>query len=332
LRSDVTAPTQQRHAGELTVVAYDDTRREAWDGFVDRSKNGTFLFRRSYMEYHAERFPDASLLVYDAREQLLALLPASPRGSTLSSHPGLTYGGFVLDERMTLPTMLMVFDALGRHLLGTGQTALEYKTIPHIYHSVPAEEDRYCLFRMDAQLVRRDVLTVIDLARRPELHTQRRRALRRAHAAELEVRHSQDYEQFWPILTDNLAQRHGLAPVHSLDEIRLLAGRFPQEISLIGAFRDQEMLAGAVLYLSPAVCHVQYNAATEEGRAVGALDVVLEDLVTREALGRRFLDFGVSTEEEGRVLNTGLVSYKEGFGGRTVAHDFHRWDVGVAPA
>jgi hypothetical protein len=34
----------------------------AWDDFVRTSKNGLFLFERGYMDYHAERFSDHSLL------------------------------------------------------------------------------------------------------------------------------------------------------------------------------------------------------------------------------------------------------------------------------
>ncbi len=47
-----------------------------WDNFVQRSKQGTFLFNRSYMDYHADRFLDCSLLVY-RKVRLYALLPAN---------------------------------------------------------------------------------------------------------------------------------------------------------------------------------------------------------------------------------------------------------------
>ena len=46
------------------------------------------------MEYHADRFTDYSLLVYDGNK-LLALLPANRSGDVLYSHAGLTYGGVI---------------------------------------------------------------------------------------------------------------------------------------------------------------------------------------------------------------------------------------------
>ena len=53
-----------------------------WNSFVAASKNGTFLFDRRYMDYHADRFTDHSLMIY-RRGKLYALLPANVSGDTL---------------------------------------------------------------------------------------------------------------------------------------------------------------------------------------------------------------------------------------------------------
>src|ERR1041385_3717629 len=95
----------------MRLIPYRPEERARWDQFVSSSKNGTFLFRRDYLEYHADRFTDASLLVEDEPGQLVALLPANRAGDTLASHGGLTYGGFVVDATMTTAAMLAVFTA-----------------------------------------------------------------------------------------------------------------------------------------------------------------------------------------------------------------------------
>ena len=82
--------------------------------------------------------------------------------------------------------------------------------------------------------------------------------------------------------------------------------------------------AGAIAYLSHTVCHVQYNASTDKGRKIGALDLVFAHLIDTFRDSVRYFDFGISTEEDGRDLNSGLVEYKQGFGARTVVHDFYR--------
>ena len=52
----------------MTVTAYSINRRELWDEFVSHSKNGTFLIRRGFMDYHADRFFDCSVMVFDGVE------------------------------------------------------------------------------------------------------------------------------------------------------------------------------------------------------------------------------------------------------------------------
>ena len=86
-------------------------------------------------------------------------------------------------------------------------------------------------------------------------------------------------------------------------------------------------MAGALAYVSRDVCHVQYNAADAEGKQIGALDVALAHLMDSYAGRVRYFDFGASTEDGGRTLNAGLVSYKEGFGARTVVHDMYEWEL-----
>ena len=58
----------------LEIVRYTPDQKQAWNDFVGRSKNGTFLLDRDYMDYHADSFTDHSLMVY-RRDKLYALLP-----------------------------------------------------------------------------------------------------------------------------------------------------------------------------------------------------------------------------------------------------------------
>lgn len=302
------------------VTAYDHAHQDEWDAFVQHSKNGTFLFRRGYMDYHADRFSDGSLMVRDGRERLVALLPASLSGDVVTSHGGLTYGGLVTATDMTTPRMLEVFDAVVEHLRDTGAAVLEYKVVPHIYHRVPAEEDRYALFRAGAVRHRSDVLSVIDYRERLQYQERRRRALRKASSAGLAVGISSDLDSFWCVLGEALA-RHDTRPVHSLEEISLLAERFPDRVVLHAVHDGDRLIAGVLAYLTDTVCHLQYIASSGEGRAAGALDLAVDHAIDAYAHSHRWFDFGISTEQGGRHLNTGLAEQKEGFGARAVVHD-----------
>jgi len=305
----------------ITAVPYAAERKAHWDEFVDRSKNGSFLFRRDYMEYHADRFRDVSLLFVDD-EELVALMPASIDGDHVVSHAGLTFGGIVSGRRMRTGTMLEVFDALRAHLRARGVGKLTYKRVPFIYHDLPSDEDLYALFRNDAALVRRDVSAAVLQSDPLPFAKGRKWSVNKAKKNALTVARSDDFEEFMRMETEHLRDKFGVTPVHSAAEIRLLAGRFPENIKLFTAVRDGRLLAGVIIYESKHVAHTQYIGTTEEGRELCALDAVVDFLLHDEYAAKRYFDFGISNESAGRVLNAGLIENKESYGGRAVVHDF----------
>ncbi len=312
----------------VKVLRYKDDQRRAWDEFVATAKNGVFLFKRDYMEYHADRFPDASLMFFDEDQKLVALIPATARDDgTLSSHAGLTFGGIVSTDSMKVGLMLEIFDTMLEHLRAERFRRLVYKAVPHIYHRLPAEEDLYALFRHDACLVRRDVSSTVDMGARLPFSKGRKWSIKQAIKGGLEVARSFDFETFMKIEERVLGARYGLRPVHTAAELRLLADRFPEEIKLFAASRAGEMLAGVVVYESQKVAHAQYIAASDEGKAIGAGDLVISLLIDNYYVGKKFFDFGISTQDGGRYLNAGLVENKQGFGGRTVVYDSYELEL-----
>lgn len=306
----------------VAVVRYTPEHKADWDAFVAGSKNGTFLLHRAYMEYHADRFTDHSLLFY-RKNRLIALLPANEAGQEVQSHGGLTYGGIITDSRMKTPVMLEVFEAMAAYFRGQGFRKIIYKAIPPIYHQLPAGEDLYALFRHGATLYRRDASSVIDLAHLPLYDRQRRWEVKKAKQAAVQVMVSEDYNQFMQLEQELLQVKYNKQPVHTADEIALLASRFPQNIRLYTAAAGDAMLAGVLLYETATVAHCQYMGATAEGRDIGAMNVLIDHLLTVVYPHKKYFDFGISTEQQGRYLNEGLIRNKESYGGRTVVYDFY---------
>ena len=146
----------------IRVEVYSPQHKQIWDDMIARSRNGVFLFFRDYMEYHIDRFPDASLLFCD-KHDLLAVLPASRTGDQIVSHGGLTFGGVISQHTLGASAMLALFEAMANSLRGQGVRTLLYKPVPHIYHRMPAEEDLYALFRSGARLIRRDMSSTLDM-------------------------------------------------------------------------------------------------------------------------------------------------------------------------
>ncbi|WP_447747402.1 GNAT family N-acetyltransferase [Pseudomonas nicosulfuronedens] len=306
----------------MKVVRYaPDLHRSSWDGFVSAARNGVFLFQRDYMDYHADRFEDCSLLFLDGQDRLRAVLPANRQGEILHSHAGLTYGGLVLAQDSGQGEVLALFDSLLEHLPALGVGELRYKCLPSIYHASPSEDERYALFRHDAERYRCDPSSCLAPAGFV-LSSRRRRGLGKATRAALDVRESADWQGFWQVLRSNLASRHDAAPVHSETEIEQLALRFPQSIRLFGCYAGDQLLAGCVIYDSGRVAHAQYIASTANGRDCGALDLLFSTLIQSTFFQRRWFDFGISSEDQGRLLNEGLIDFKESFGAHTIVHEF----------
>jgi Acetyltransferase (GNAT) domain len=310
--------------GELRIKRYESAHKPLWDSFVRQSKNGTFLFCRDYMEYHADRFQDFSLLFFED-DKLLALLPANLAANTAVSHGGLTYGGIICDSSMKTSLMLQVFGTLLARLQEDGVTQLIYKAVPHIYHRFPAEEDLYALFVHGAHLFRRDISAAILLEQRLPLSKGRKSEIKKA--AHLSIAESDDYDTFMAIEEEVLRERHNKRPVHSAAELRTLARAFPDHIKLFAAHNGSEMLGGIVMYVDDVVAHAQYISATPEGKRSGAQDAILNHLINDVYSGKRYFDFGISTEDDGRYLNPGLQQNKESYGARAVTYDFYQLNL-----
>ena len=127
----------------ISVQPYNESVCGTWNEFVGASRNATFLFNRAFMDYHKDRFIDASLLLYDERERLLALFPASLHldEKEVRSHGGLTYGGFLLGKRAHTVDIGELLTAVISHYSDLHIKTLRIRPIPHIYHTCPSEEE-----------------------------------------------------------------------------------------------------------------------------------------------------------------------------------------------
>lgn len=311
----------------MNIKIYTNEYRCIWDNFVRTAKNSHFFFNREYMEYHSDRFKDFSLLFFDTQNKLLALLPANINNGILYSHQGLTFGGFIVDNKMGTELMLNIFDELKIFCTNNGIKKIIYKCIPYIYHRIPAEEDRYALFINDAQLFRRDVTTTIYLDNKIKYQERRARSIKKALNNNISIEHSNDYECFWKILESTLEKQHNTRPVHSLNEIITLHNLFPKNINLFLAKKENKYLAGIVTFVNENIAHTQYIANSTEGRDLCALDILIDHLIVNIYKDKKYFDFGISNENSGRYLNTGLIAQKEGFGARAIAHDFYELTV-----
>jgi len=310
----------------INIRRYTSEDKKLWDDFVKKSKNGVFLFLRDYMEYHSDRFQDHSLIFMNGNKPL-ALLPANLTDHTLVSHEGLTFGGMLTNQKMKTSIMLDIFDALKTYLKLNNIKTLFYKSIPHIYHIYPSEEDLYALFINNAYLVKREVSTTIEMNNKLQYNRGRKRNIQMAEKMGLVFKESDDYRTFMALKEEKLLKKYNVKPTHTAQEMEYLAGKFPENIKLFTVENGGEMIYGLIMYESTNVAHGQYHESTEEGIKQRVPDFVFDRLINNYYKESKYFDFGISTENNGYYLNRGLINYKETFGGRAVVYDTYKMDL-----
>ncbi len=310
----------------IEIVQYESSYKPVWDDFISKSKNGSFLFYRDYIEYHSDRFLDSSLLFFEDGV-LIAVMPANVSGTILHSHEGLTFGGIISSKQMKIELMLGLISCLIAYLGERRITTWIYKAVPHIYHTLPAEEDLYALFRYDARLIRRDASCTIRLDQQIGFSKNKRRRITQGERNGLTIRRNSDFKEFMSIQEAVLRENYDTKPTHTATEIESLARGFPENIKLFAAYKEQLMAGGIIVYETSRVAHIQYVASNSLGKRIGAVESILDYLINSYYCDKQYFDFGISTEMSGAYLNCGLAAYKEGFGARTIAYDAYQVDV-----
>ena len=269
------------------------------------------------MDYHNDRFIDFSVMVYRDKE-LYALLPANVVGDKVISHQGLTYGSFILQDKAKFFYAFEAFKAMLAFYETEGINLLEIKVIPTFYNKIPADELDYFLYKANAQLLKKDVLMIIDYAEQISFQKNRREGINKALRSDLELKEDTNFKDFWnTVLIPNLNIKHGIKPVHSLEEIELLASRFPNNIKQINIYKEGKVVAGTTVFLTETTVHPQYVSGNADKNAYGSLDLAYDYIINKMCDDKRYFDFNISSEANGKKINEGLIFWKESCGARS---------------
>ncbi len=311
----------------LKIKRYDPAQKLVWDTFVENSKNGTFLFKRDFMDYHKSRFDDFSLMIY-SDSSLIALLPANIDHTELYSHQGLTYGGILIQSDSKFTEYLEIFSEVLIFLKKKSIKSLCVKQIPTIYNFNFNDELDYLSFVTDSKNYRKDIISVINLQSDFKIAKDRINGYKRGVKNSLEIREVHDFDEFWyELLIPNLSKKHSVSPVHSLDEIGILKSRFKSQIRQFNIYKENKIVAGTTIFQTKNVVHVQYTASNSKKNILGSLDFLFYKLITDVYSKHKYFDFGTSNERDGKKINQGLMYWKEGFGARSLTQNFYKFDI-----
>lgn len=303
----------------LEVLARRDVDASEWDAAVRSARQRHFMFEAAYIDYHSDRFTDASLVI-TSKGKAVAAIPASIRDETVVSHGGLTFGGLLVTAALGAQHVVEALAAALNAWRELGATGVSVKPVPHIYHLAPAEEELFAWCLHGAVLESRHIAQAVMSGADVTWSNERARAVKRGRAAGVTMMRGDAFEEFMAMQRELLLRRHGVEPVHTATEMRLLADRFPDQIKLFEARADGELVAGVLVFETPRVAHAQYISASQRGQELRAQDALFAYLLEDVYREKPWFDFGISNERDG-TLNAGLARNKEGFGARSVVYD-----------
>lgn len=314
---------------ELKIKEYRNEYKDKWDDFViNHSVNGTFLQTKQFLDYHGDRFKDASLVIYKGNDTVVAVIPACDICDNgvrvFNAHAGSTFGGIVMSDKFyDIEHADAVMTVLEEYLVKKGYGQIRIKLTSDIFAKQNGNLLYYFLFQR-GYIAYDEISCYIDFDNYNEdiifnFTAGRRRDYRYSLKNELSFKKLEtdiEIENFYNILCDNL-KKFGAAPVHSLDEILEFKNeRLTDIVEFYGVYKDDRMIAGSMVFLfGNKVFHTQYLAADQSCLKMFPMNFLDVNLITvAKERGFRYFSFGTSTEEHGKVLNKKLAEFKAGFG------------------
>lgn len=292
-----------------------------WDSVAREAVNGHFMFERRFMDYHADRFDDHSLLFYDDRAHddrgPIAVLPAHRKGGDLVSHAGLPFAGLLWKEDVRMNAMAGCVEAMVEHMAMHEFSRLFYSPVPTPYKRFHDDEDLYQIERAGAVLAGTKVACSARIGSNPGISKNRRAIVNRGARRGLRFERGIALADSYRIISAFLEERFQKRPVHSLAELELLTRRFPEEIRCDGVVHGDELVHAMITFHSVTCVRLQYTGGTRKGRELHAQDFANVSLLDAPEMQGRWFDFGTSMNPETGDLQSKLHWYKETLGGRT---------------
>jgi Acetyltransferase (GNAT) domain len=310
-----------------------------WDDLVENSVNGTISHTQKFISYHPEnRFEDCSLMFFKG-EKLIAVFPAAiiskENKKILKSHPGTSYGGIVFRETPSLELCFNLFQILEDFAKVENFSSIEFRHSPKIFNKFPLDQIEFAMGHLGYIREAEELSTCYYL---PDFvnfsndeiishfNLNNKRNLKYSLNSNLEfqwIDSENNFKLFYKILENNL-KKHKTKPVHSLDEIKKLMKLFPERVKIAGAFLGDELLGGSLLFrVNKSSWHIFYSALDYEKSDYHPVHFLIFHLIKQFSKDNiTWLNYGISTEDGGKIINYDLFRFKEGFAGRGIIRTY----------
>ncbi len=313
----------------ISIKKYNHKMKHLWDTFVDESSNGTLFQKQSFLEYHVDRqFKNHSLLFYK-NNKLLAVLPAALIKNNneiiYSSHPGSSFGGFVINKNTSFKYINEIIRSLDLYLLKLKVSSAVLILSPEKYWLKGDESLRYLLQWNNYKTKENYISHYVSFNSSISINSLIKKRKKRYINSLIKennstIKESGNFNQFYNLLI-NSKEKHKTTPTHSLGELQKLKKIFPNEIRLFMSRYNQQVSGGTLLFcIHPRVCLVFYNVIKDKFKTTQLASLQLYSaMLFAQKNNYQILDFGVSHKPE--TLNPlspkfSLINFKEQFGAR----------------
>jgi hypothetical protein len=323
----------------ITLERVDERLDPEWEALVDRAPDATIFHRLAFLAYHpASRFREHR---WKARRgaggpvvAAIALAELAKDGATEWRSPyGGSFGGWATDAGVTLEEHVELVAAVMKEARAAGARALTIATLPAPYLT-QGDLAELALVSNGAQCAGEECTHVVDLRGSEEELRARiagasKRGARKAERLGTAARAGgpEDLARFHALVTESKRELNA-APTHTLEELRAIAGRFPDALTLHVAENAGQLVGGILVFRCNDRAALSFYAIRAQiPEANRAMDLLMERaILDAHRAGHAIFDLGTTTIE-GRP-NPGLATFKEEWGGRPFVR--RRWTMNLS--
>ena len=304
---------------------------QIWERFISESNNGTLFSRPRFYRHHDELVPVRFIGCFEGEDLVAGLVGAFNEEATEFTSPvKASYGGLMLplasfSDTETALTVLMEY-------FRTIDVRKVQFTFPPLPYQRQLRQDldfllKYHGFQESQVLI--SSITFTDGYDDKALSSMGRRAVKKARKKGVTINPIDNVEAFYDVLEQN-KQKFDLEPTHSLGEMRLLLDLFPDEIKLLGAWKDDTLIAGVMnMQCNAQAVLTFYICSLEKYQSLRPVNLLLHQVCV-DARDRRIsvVDFGVSMEtdtDNPMDPRRSLIFFKEHFNSRGFLRTRYEW-------
>tara|TARA_B110000483_G_scaffold241966_1_gene326353 strand:+ start:1964 stop:2920 length:957 start_codon:yes stop_codon:yes gene_type:complete len=297
------------------IEKYTPRKKKDWNNMVKNLTNNIFFFHRDYLSYFKNTLKENSLIIYDnKKKKIIGFIPGNISKNTFYSFEKLTFGGVFL-EKLYYKNVFFndIFNNLIKYLKKKKVKKLFFKLLPSPYYTNDNALLLNYLNNLKKSKIFTEISSYIKLSKLNNFSKLRLRSLYKNK--DLIIKKEKITKKYWNFVSKNLRLKYKVNPVHSYKEIKFLEKKFPKNILFFSCYKRNIFLGGLVLFRFGNILKTQYVGFDEKYKYLNSQDSITSYLIkNNKSYDVKILDFGISTENNGKFINKNLLFYKETFG------------------